>query len=114
MRTDANNNPTAFTTDIAAQAGLTLDKDYLIGDPFDGGLFHTAKLLEDPIVLTIRVINAIGFYTHAGAQRWTYIGIPKFIWSALSSDQQRDIIGFMYQHEGGAGMRHLFPNYGKT
>ncbi len=114
MRTDANNNPTAFTTDLAHQAGLILGKDYNIGDPFDGSLFHTAKLLDDPIILTIRLINAVGFYTQHGEQRWTYIGLPKFIWKALSSDQQRDIIGFMYRHEGGTAMRHLFPNYSQT
>jgi len=114
MRTDENHNPTAFTTAIAAQAGLTPGVDYTDGTPFpQPSPLITAKLLEDPIVLTVRVLNAVGFYTHAGLQRWAYIAIPKFIWTALSSDQQRDIIGFMYQHEGGTAMRHLFPHYGK-
>ncbi len=116
MRTDANNNPTAFDTEVAHQAGLILGTDYAIGDPFlaNGRIFHTARLLGDPITITVRVINAISFYTHPGAERWVYIGMPKFIWTALSSDQQRDVIGFMYQHEGGTAMRHLFPNYGQS
>lgn len=114
FRTDNNNNPAAITTDIAAQASLVLGRDYAVGTPFPNpsDLF-TAKLLSDPVALTIRVIDVIGYYTHAGAQRWTYIALPKFIWSALSADQKRDIIGFHYQHEGGESMRDLFPNYGR-
>lgn len=121
MRTDANNNPTAFTTDIAAQAGLKLGEDYVQGDPFKEGsaTLYTAKLLGDPILTTERVISAIGFYAHSGGQRWTYIGLPKFLWDAIDPikglvlPSQRDVIGFMYQREGGVEMRGLFPNYGK-
>lgn len=117
FRTDTHNNPAAFTTQIAQQAGLIEGTDYTIGDSFmptgTGNKLYTARLLGDPIALTIRVIDAISYYTNLGYQRWTYIAIPKFIWSSLSPDQKRDVIGFHYQHEGGTAMRPLFPNYGQ-
>jgi hypothetical protein len=113
VRTDANNNPTAFTTDLARQAGLGLGTDYEPGSPFPTGDLITARILGDPVGVTIRLIDAVGFFTSHGAQRWTYIGLPRFVWKWLSLDQKRDVIGFMYQHEGGTTMRHLFPNYGK-
>jgi hypothetical protein len=115
MRTDDHKNPTAFTTDIAHQAGLVLGTDYQMGAPFKIGdrTYVTAKLIGDPIALTIKVITAIGFYTSHGAQRWTYIALPKFLWEALSADQRRDVIGFMYRYEGGTKLKPLFPNYGK-
>jgi hypothetical protein len=113
MRTDDNNNPTAFTVDIAKEAGLVLGTDYVSGEPFPApSTLVTAKLLGDPVAVTIKVLDAIGFYTQTGAQRWIYISIPKFIWKFLNENQQRDVIGFMYQREGGITMRHLFPNYG--
>lgn len=115
MRTDENNNPAAFTTDIAHQAGLVEGVDYEAGEPFPApSTLITAKLLGDPITLTIRVIDAIGYFTHAGTPRWTYIAMPKFIWNALTLDQKRDVIGFHYQHEGGTAMRGLFPRYGQA
>jgi hypothetical protein len=112
MRTDANNNPAAITTDIAKQGGLLLGTDYAVGTvfPMNPNLF-TARILGDPIALTIRVIDAIGFYTKAGAGRWTYIALPKFVWSALTPEEKRDVIGYMYRQEGGVAMRLLFPNY---
>ena len=114
MRTDDNNNPAAFTTDIAKQAGLVPDVDYVAGTPFPApSNLVTAKLLGDPVAITIRVIDAIGYYTKTGAERWVYIAIPKFVWEFLTPDQKRDVIGFHYQHEGGTAMRSLFPNYGK-
>ena len=115
FRTDLNNNPTAFTTDIAKEAGLVLGKDYEQGDSFEAGTMtlYTAKLLGDPIAITIRVIDAIGFYTKAGAMRWSYIAIPLTTWLSLTEPQMRDVIGFIYQREGGTAMRSLFPNYGK-
>ncbi len=115
MVTDENNNPAAFTTDIAHQAGLLLGKEYELGTSFisSGMTYHTAKLLGDPIQTTILVLDKIGFYTGRGGQRWDYIGLPKFIWESLSPDQKRDVIGFMYKYEGGTAMRSLFPNYGK-
>lgn len=124
MRTDDNNNPTAFTVDLAKQAGLVLGVDYESGTPFPApSKLVTAKILGDPIVVTIKLINAVGFYTQHGGpkfSRWDYINMPKFVWDSLGvaaihgslSSAQRDVIGFMYQCEGGIAMRHLFPNYG--
>lgn len=112
FRTDINNNPTAFTTDIAKEAGLKLGVDYAQGDPFQAGemTLYTAKLIGDPVALSIRVIDAIGFYTSLGSMRWSYIAIPHYIWLALDAPQKRDVIGFMYQREGGTAMRKFFPN----
>lgn len=115
FRTDLNNNPAAFTTDIARQAHLVLGTDYELGDPFPTpSKLITAKLLGDPIALTIRVIDEIGYKTSYGSPRWTYICIPRFIWLSLTPDQKRDIVGYHYQFEGGTDMKHLFPNYGKA
>jgi len=113
MRTDDNNNPVAFTTDIAAQAGLEQGVDYVAGDPFQSGALtlYTAKLLGDPVATTIRVIDTLGFYTQVGYQRWVYVGIPKWIWDSLTGDQKRDVIGGMYRREGGTALIPLFPNY---
>jgi hypothetical protein len=115
MRTDQNNNPVAFDCDVAHQAWLVYGTDYEQGTPFqsEGVTYYTAKLLGDPVALTIRVIDAIGFYTKADAPRWLYMGqFPKFVWNALTPDQKRDVVGFMYQREAGEAMRNLFPNYG--
>lgn len=109
FRTDRNNNPAAFTVDIAKQAGLVEGTDYVAGDPFPPpSKLVTAKLLGDPIQLTIRVIDAIGYYTKAGAPRWEYIAIPKFVWDALEPPVKKKVIGFHYQHEGGTEMKGLF------
>ena len=114
MRTDNNNNPAAFTVDIAKQAGLVLGTDYVAGDPFPApSTLVTAKLLGDPVAITIRVIDAIGYRTKAGVPRWTYICLPKFIWKSLTAAQRLDVIGYHYQNEGGTTMRGLFPNYGQ-
>jgi len=113
MRTDENRNPTAFSTDLARQAGLMAGVDYASGTrfPSPSNLF-TARILGDPIEVTIRLIDAVGYYTSAGGQRWVYIAIPHFIWNGLTHDQKRDVIGFQYAHEGGTAMRDLFPNFG--
>ena len=115
FRTDRNNNPTAFTTSVAAEAGLILGTDYAVGDPFETGgrTYFTAKLLGDPVALSIRVIDTIGFRTAANVQRWSYISIPKFVWQRAHHIplQQRDVIGAMYRAEAGVTMRPLFPNY---
>ncbi len=120
FRTDSHNNPTAFTTDVAKEGGLHLGKDYTVGDPFTtkgpASIFHTARLIGDPLAITIRVIDVLGFYFGSGGRqvsRWGYITMPAFTWRELSAPQKRDVIGWMYQREGGETMRHLFPNYGK-
>lgn len=111
MRTDLHRNPAAFTTDLAKQAGLVEGTDYEQGAPFTapgGRTLYTAKLIGDPIALTIRLIDAVGYYTKYGAPRWTYIAIPKFVWDALSFEQKKHVIWFHYQHEGGTEMKELF------
>lgn len=113
-RTDRNNNPAAFTTDLAKQAGLVLGVDYEPGEPFPHpSTLVTARLLGDPVEVTIKLIDAVGYYTRGHGPRWPYIAIPKFIWKALSYEQKRNVIGFQYQNEGGTEMRGLFPNYGR-
>lgn len=113
MRTDSHNNPTAFTTDIARQGGLVEGQDFTIGDSFRYGpnspLLYTARLLGDPIALTIRVIDAVGFYNRAGKQRWEYIGMPPQVWISLSLGFKAAVIGGMYHREGGTEMLKLFP-----
>lgn len=104
MRTDRHNNPTAFTTQIAKQAGLKEGVDYIAGDQFpDNPNLRTAKLLGDPLEITRRVIDNIGFYTGGGAQRWTHTAIPDEQWSAMSTDEKNEVIKSMYQKEGGSG-----------
>jgi len=116
-RTDINNNPTAMTTDVALEGGLQYGPDFNKGTVFtgaDGRPYITAQfVLGDPIPRTIQVIDKIGFYTELGSPRWTYIMMPKFVWDSLTDRQKRDVIGIMYQEEGGTLMRPLFPNYGK-
>jgi hypothetical protein len=113
MRTDSHNNPTAFTTDIARQAGLREGIDFSIGDSFRAGvnspLEYTARLIGDPIALTIRVIDAVGFYAHAGGQRWSYIALPPQVWGNMSPAFKAATIGGMYNREGGTEMKKLFP-----
>ncbi len=106
MRTDRHNNPTAFTTDVAKTAGLVEGKDYVAGDPFNGGV--TARLLGDPIDTTIKVIDKIGFETASGKPRWTYIDMPKDQWTKLSYNQKKQVISMMYKNEGGSELNNLF------
>jgi hypothetical protein len=117
MRTDDNNNPTAFTTDIAREAGLIEGIEYEKGTPFSSNHnsfdLITAKILGDAVEVTIKVLNAVGYYTRGGAKRWDYIAIPAFVWSGLSYYQKRDVIGFHYQREGGTKLKNLFPNFGE-
>lgn len=108
-RTDRNMNPAAFTVDIAKQAGLVEGTDYVAGDPFPPpSTLVTAKLLGDPVQLTIRVIDAIGYYTKQGQARWTYISLPKFVWDSLTPDLKKHVIGFHYSREGGVALAPLF------
>jgi hypothetical protein len=108
MRTDRHNNPAAFTTDVARVAGLVKGVDYEVGDPFDEGRYHTARLLKDPVGTTIKVIDKIGFQTQSGNPRWSYINIPKAEWDAMSFDKKKATIKKMYGHEGGSQLKNLF------
>lgn len=108
MRTDRHNNPTAFTTDIAKLAGLKEGVDYTKGDPFSGGKYYTANLLGDPIDTTIKAIDKIGFQTASGKPRWDYINIPKSQWDKMSYDEKKNVIGQMYQREGGSQLDSYF------
>lgn len=111
FRTDRNNNPTAFTTDMAKEAGLTEGIDYSTGDSFEsnGKTFYTAKLIGDPVAKTLYVINNLGFYTKMPDKRWDYIGIPYLLWNSLTDKQKEYTIGIMYDNEGGTTMKSLFP-----
>lgn len=103
-RTDRHNNPTAFTTDIARQAGLVEGRDYVVGDAFPGNPnLRTAKLLGDPIQTTIQVIDSIGFYTQDGRQRWSHTAMSPQQWRALSPEQRASVVAEMYRNEGGSG-----------
>jgi hypothetical protein len=112
FRTDKNNNPTAFTTAVAREAGLVEGVDYENGDPFDfnNSTYYTARLLGDPVAVTIKVIDKIGFYTTVPHSRWTYIAIPYELWMNLTTVQKMYVIGFMYQNEGGVDLKSDFPS----
>ncbi len=108
-RADRNGNPAAFTTDIAAQAGLILGVEYEAGTPFpEPSKLVTARLLGDPVALTLRVIDKLGYVTKAGAPRWTYINLPKWLWDMQTFEIKKRIIGEHYRNEGGNEMKHLF------
>jgi len=109
FRTDRNNNPTAFTTGIAEEALLVKGKDYEVGEAFPHpSLLFTARLLGDPIEITIRVIDKIGYYTMNKTPRWTYIQMPKFVWDMQSYAQKVKILAYHYHCEGGTELAHLF------
>lgn len=103
-RTDRHNNPTAFVTGLAKQAGLIEGVDYVPGDKFPNGNGITARLLGDPIDLTVRVLDKVGFYTQGGKQRWTHTAMSKEAWDSLTIKQKKDIVMQMYQREGGTGI----------
>lgn len=109
FRTDRHNNPAAITTDLAKQAGLKLGVDYEIGDPFPNNKkLFTARLKGEPVMLTIFVIDRVGYYTKAGLQRWSYIALPDFIWKSLSFDMKKKVVAFHYKHEGGTELKKYF------
>ena len=110
FRTDRNNNPVAFTTDIAQQAGLKFTVDYEQGDPFQVGTetYYTAKLLGDPIALTMKVIDIVGFFTQKLQPRWTYLQLETALWKELNFSQKKFVISLMYLAEGGTEMKGLF------
>ena len=105
MRTDRNMNPTAFTTDIAKQAGLIEWVDYVQWDKFPWkSNLYTAKLIWDPIETTIRVIDSIGFKTKSGQDRWVYtakLWLNNETWAKMSPMEKENAVKRMYQQEGG-------------
>jgi hypothetical protein len=109
-RADRHNNPTAFTTDLARQAGLREGIDYVRGDPFvsDGRTYYTARLIGDPLELTIRVIDRVGFLTATGRPRWSHTVMAKKDWDSLSREQKVRVIASMYRKEGGTELAGLF------
>lgn len=102
-RTDRNNNPTAFTVDVARQGGLVEGKDFYVDPKLQNG-FPTATIIGDPIEKTIKVIDNIGFYTNSGSPRWTHTAISKSEWDSKNLDQKKEFIAMMYQREGGTGI----------
>lgn len=114
FRTDRNNNPTAMITDLAALGGLKFGADYEQGEPFTVGTItlYTAKLLGDPIELTIQVIDKVGFQTQSGHPRWIYVDMLEDHWNSFTHELKKQFIGLMYKHEGGTEMKGLFdaPN----
>lgn len=111
FRTDRHRNPIACTTDLAKQAGLRLGVDYAQGDPFEAGghTYYTAKFLGDPIDTSIRVIDACGYFTHAGGERWTYMAIQPKLYSSLTRGQKILAVLCHYRCENGTDMLSLFP-----
>lgn len=107
-RVDANNNPAAFTTDVAKTMGLIEGVDYVQGDKFPGDSnLYTAKLLGDPVETTIRGIDNAGFTTQSGKNRWSYTdsipGANDRDWPNLSYEEKVRVISEMNKHEGGNG-----------
>lgn len=104
-RTNRHNNPTAFTTSVAKQAGLVEWQDYVVGDSFpDNPNMFTAKIIGDPIEVTKKVIDNIGFYTQSWAPRWSYVWDifewnANDAWSNMDDSQKQSIIEQMYQRE---------------
>lgn len=115
-RTDRNRNPTAFTTALAREGGLKEGKDYEVGDSFrvEGKNYYTAKLLGDPVDLTLRLIDKVGFYTRHGKLRWNYIGIPHQAWRCLPCGVKLEVLGWMYSREGGTELKFLFRDHDGT
>lgn len=110
FRTDRNRNPAAIITILCAQAGLTKGTDYVDGDPFPApSNLITARFLGDPVETTIRIIDRVGYYTHAGASRWTYMSIPPELWATFSHEQKVRAVACHYKREGGVAMKDLFP-----
>lgn len=133
-RADRHNNPTAMTTDVAKLGGLVEGTDYVQGDPFtwtDSALqphtSYTARLLGDPVALTVRVIDRVGFLTQSRGERWAYDSqISEVIWSYLSKESRESlmrqmwrsllygekvrVVAEMYRREGGT---ELLPKFQK-
>lgn len=103
MRTDRSNNPTAMTTDVARTLGLVEGKDYVKGDAFDNGRYATAKLIGNPVAITIKGLDNGGFYTASGKPRWTHTAIPQSQWNSMSYEEKAGVVKQMYQKEGNQG-----------
>jgi hypothetical protein len=88
--------------------GLVEGKDYVEGDPFDNGQYHTAKLTGDPVAITIKAIDKGSFYTANGKQRWTHTAIPQNQWDAMSYEEKKNIVKQMYQKEGNNGLLNKY------
>lgn len=109
MRTDKNNNPTAMTTDVARELGLVYGVDYVQGAKFPGNSnLYTARLLGDPVAITIKGLDQGGFYTRSGKQRWSYIGIPQAQWNKMSYSQKVAVVKTMYKREGNTGVLNQY------
>lgn len=109
MRTDKNNNPTAMTTDVARELGLVYGRDYVQGAKFPGNSnLYTARLLGDPVAITIKGLDQGGFYTRSGKQRWSYIGIPQNQWNNMSYQQKVAVVKTMYKREGNTGVLNQY------
>lgn len=112
-RTDRHRNPAAIITELAVQAKLVLRTDYEVGEAFQVGakVYYTALFLGDPLQLTLRVIDAVGFFTKGGAPRWAYqdgpLGIPTAIWRTFNAAQRKAVVAYLYAHEGGTEMKDL-------
>lgn len=105
QRGDRHNNPLAFTTDVAKQAGLTPGIDYEVGDKFtgtDGKLYNTAKIIGDPVSATMKVIDKVGFYTSDGRRRWKHTAMTKNKWDSLPYERKVQVIQEMERQEGGS------------
>jgi hypothetical protein len=114
FRTDRHNNPTAMTTELAAEAGLIDGEDYVRGDSFrgpDGKTYYTAKFLGDPVATSIRAMDQVGLYTQSGRTRWTYLKrIPAAAkWARLTYQEKAGIVFKMYRMEGGSGQLEKKP-----
>lgn len=116
-RADRNNNPTAFTTDVAEEAGLVLGRDYAVGDvfqeerhilsPFKIDCFTARLLPVNPVLMTIQVIDTVTFYTKIGTSRWAYINMSPELWKILSFYEKRFVIAIMYLFEGGTELNQF-------
>jgi len=118
-RTDRHNNPTAATYSLFKQAeklstvqetSLREGVHFVKGEPFRSGKrkLHTARILEDPITVSIKLIDTVGFYTRRGAKRWDHTAIPWFVWHSMNEWQKTLTILEMYKREGGEAMLPLF------
>jgi hypothetical protein len=108
---DRHNSPIRLTVALAKQAGLILGQDYACGDSYEanGHTHYTARLLHDPIALSLIVIDRVGFYG-VKIPRWNYIAIPERVWGTFSDYQRILTLKSMYWAEGGTALNQLFDD----